>query len=333
MCTVDLMTIEISCPSGLVFEANPIGGSVFVNVGDADRASSERALLTTLRTCHVRTIDPGPYPFAREGTGSPDWDRVLFADLLYSMFKLRIGSFTEARSTLGFTNALTKQDDDRPIGQMYEFEWSCAAVDCRKLCEAVVDLGPICDGVTAITEEMRVAIANQKDLVTNLPGGLKAFWTYSRMALDEPMKKLMKGRLNRSDGSARRKESSVEIVAKHLTRVTNPEGKTVAGPDLFTLHKWLMQPGSAENIDILQSHIELRQPSVDNEVQLICTHCETEQKRVLPFVGPFFFPRSSPQAKRSTRAMMEKAFRATAEASEGSEALLLATSSPSSSPA
>lgn len=332
MCTVDPMTIEIQCPSGLVFEANPIGGSVFVNVGDADKASSERALLTTLRTCHVRTIESGPYPFVPVGGGSPDWDRVLFADLLYSMFKLRMGSFAEPRSTLGFIDAITKKDDERPIGQMYEFDWNCGVSECRKLCHAVVDLNPVCDSVTPITEELREAIANQKDLAVSLPGGLTAFWTYSRMNLDPPMKELMKRRLVRADGSARRKESSVEVVAKHLRRVLGPDGKTVAGPDLFTLHKWLLN-GGAENIDILQSHIELRQPSVENEVQLICDRCETEQMRVLPFAGPFFFPRSSSQAKTAIRAMMEKALRSTSTGSPASEDPPLGISSLSSSPA
>lgn len=296
----------IECPSGLAFEADPIGGQVFVDVGDADKESSQRALHVTLTTVHKRTVNPGPYPFVKEGGGAPDWERVLFADILIAMFSLRMGSFTEKRSTLGFVDAITKKDDERQIGRIYEFKWSCANADCRKLCDGSVDLQPICDEATPITEELREAIATQKELCTDLPDGSKAFWRWSTLSLEAPMKSLMQRRLKRRDGSARRKESAAELVTKHLKRIVLPDGKTTIGPDLEKLHKWVCQPGRAEAIDILQSHIEARQPSVDNEVTLICPFCQEEQVRVLPFAGSFFFPRSSPQAKRALQMLFSK---------------------------
>jgi hypothetical protein len=89
----------------------------------------------------------------------------------------------------------------------------------------------------------------------------------------------------------------VDQIVKHVTKVVTADGKTL-GPDTRSIYKWWTRPGNAEDIDTMLRELDERQPTVDNELLCRCSHCNVEQRRALPFGGTFFFPSTSPQAKR-----------------------------------
>ena len=334
--------ITIACKSGLTFQCHPIGGQVFASVDEANNTTGEQAIRRTFNTCHVHTDDSGPYNHAPLGSSKPDWDKIHFSDMLHAMFSLRKGSFTQPRSENGYVNALG-QGDERPVGQILEFELPCSA--CGKLFESAVDLDEVIETGTEWTDEVRMAVSRSEDIKTVTRAGDTILWRPSTMALNKPMADAMKRIVGPQYGTRHRPEGVVEIIVKHVVKVhTKVPGKggaledKVLGPDIRALHKWFTRPGNGEDLDLMLRELDRRQPTVSNEVMLTCTHCGVEQRRALPFGGTYFFPSTSQQSKRALAKMLEREReerrkKQEQEQTESPAATSSGSSSPTSTPA
>lgn len=288
-----MSTVVVECPSGLVHEAKRMGGEETIVMGDrkgATRAAAAvNAILTTVSNCWTETLEPGPYPFVTPGRGKPQVKRLSWADILFSLVAVRRASFPSKRHTLGFVLDAQGTPDDRPIGDVLDFDFNCRG--CGKIIEWSVDLAIICaQRVQMIEPDVADAISRSRPLRSTIPlAGKWVEWTYSTPELDDSIRELMK-REQRST------ETDVERVAKHLVRV---EGLDKA--DLRSLWRWA-KALDQDDLDYLAAEIRDRQPSFDNEEIVTCYHpnCGIQQTVVLPFGNqPFFSPRAAPQAVRA----------------------------------
>ena len=327
--------LTIRCRSGFTFQCHPIGGQVFASVDQANAATGEQAIRRTFNACHAHTDDPGPYDsWAPVGSSKPEWDRIHFSDLLHAMFDLRMGSFTQKRSELGYLNALGK-DDERSVGQVLEFELPCNG--CGKLFGACADLKDVLETGTPWMDDVRLFFSRAEDLRTRTRGGDTIFWRPSTMSLNEPMTKAMKRIIGPAYGTRERPEGVVEMIVKHVTKVITrkPKGdgfeEVIIGPDIRALYKWFTRNGNGEDIDQMVLELDVRQPTVSNEVLLTCYHCGMEQRRALPFGGTYFFPSTSQQAKQAREKLRQR--RLAEEQKKRAQESEQATSSDSSSPA
>lgn len=116
--------MRIDCPSGLAFEAREWTlGDMEAMAREAESDLDEEGIAAILRRAWTRTLDRGPYPFIDSMTAGYDWKRVLKADIVWALYRLRAGSFPD-NEELGTTG----EDYDFPTEcphhkKPHEFQW------------------------------------------------------------------------------------------------------------------------------------------------------------------------------------------------------------------
>lgn len=291
------MTFEIPLPSGAVIEANGFGGREIIAIAERVGANASGETLTTVMTsCHVGTLDPGPYPFLEAGAGKPSWQKLLWTDLLVAMVRLRIESFPSLAAGEEPLKPGETGPAPRTVGRAYEFEFSCE--HCRHLCGGEIDLAELLadpDHYRPLPESSRARIAASQLFPLTVPGVGSVLFDLRRAEQDAPMRALLKR-------EGRRKETDVESIAKRLKRVEAAGGKVYEQNDLRGIWRWCCGL-SGDALDQLLAGMEAAEGGLNPEITAWCDNveqCGREQRISLPFGRTFFRPRSATR-KGATR--------------------------------
>jgi len=286
------MPFELHLPSEAVIEANGFGGKEIIAIAERVGANASGETLTTVMTsCHVGTLDPGPYPFLEAGPGKPNWNKLLWTDLLVAMLRLRIESFPSLLPGEQVLEAKPGQPPPpapRTVGRTYEFEFSCEF--CRHLCGGEIDLADLLadpDHYRPLPDASKARIAASQFFPLEVPGVGKVLFDLRRAEHDAPMRALLKR-------EGRRKETDVESIAKRLKRVEAGGGKVYEQNDLRGMWRWCCGL-SGDAIDQLLAGMEAAEGGLDTEITAWCDNmeqCGREQRISLPFGRTFFRPRA-----------------------------------------
>lgn len=284
------MPFEIHLPSGAVIEANGFGGREIIAIAERVGANASGETLTTvMSSCHVGTLDPGPYPFLEAGPGKPSWQKMLWTDLLVAMVRLRIESFPSLLPGEEALKPNEKGPPPRTVGRAYEFEFSCE--HCRHLCGGEIDLAELLadpDHYRPLPEASKERLAASQLFPLSVQGVGTVLFDLRRAEQDGPMRALLKR-------EGRRKETDVESIAKRLKRVEAASGKVYEQNDLRGIWRWCCGL-SGDALDQLLAGMEAAEGGLNPEITAWCDNveqCGREQRISLPFGRTFFRPRSA----------------------------------------
>lgn len=286
------MPTEIHLPSGASIEATTFGGREIIAIAERVGANASGETLTTVMTsCHVGTLDPGPYPFLEAGVGKPNWAKFLWTDLLVALIRLRIASFPSLMPGEEEAKVVPGQPPPPPprtVGRTYEYEFSCEF--CRHLCSHEIDLVELLDDpdhYRPLPDASKARIAASQFFPLEVKGVGKVLFDLRRAEQDPPMRALLKR-------EGRRKETDVESIAKRLKRVETAGGKIFEQNDLRGMWRWACGL-SGDALDQLLAGMEEAEGGLDTEITAWCDNmeqCGREQRITLPFGRTFFRPRA-----------------------------------------
>lgn len=265
----------LECPSGLIIEADSLDSSAIIQIAERIGANaSGQTLAAFMRAATKRIVDPGPYPTLRAGEVVPNWNSVLWGDLLSAIIQLRIMSFPSHKGN-------------------FDFEFSCPG--CRKLVPGGIDLAELLadsDHCAPLPDESKEILLSGKMFEFVLPSsGKRVEFDLARADQDEPMRILMQR-------EKRTKETDIEVIAKRLRFVEGLENKTGPIKDLRSIWRWCCKSGSLvfDDIDALLSEMARVDVLFDTKILAWCNNhagnCGRQSRIQLPLDVSFFRPRS-----------------------------------------
>ena len=85
--------MEVTCPSGLRGEIRKCKVREIALFSDVKLLKQGRVSTEVVKSCWVKTLDPGPYPNVEVGSAFLPWDSMLHADRDYVFKQIRIATF------------------------------------------------------------------------------------------------------------------------------------------------------------------------------------------------------------------------------------------------
>lgn len=162
--------MRIDCPSGLAFEAREWTlGDMEAMAREAESDLDEEGLAAILRRAWTRTIDAGPYPFIDKMDVGFEWKRILKADIIWALYRLRAGSFPD--------------DEERgTTGDDYDFQVECQAHKVPVEYQWQIKLSDI--QVRALPDSSRVTMLSGRPLEAKTTDGRKVNFRLPTLEID-----------------------------------------------------------------------------------------------------------------------------------------------------
>lgn len=260
--------MRIVFPSGFCGEARKLRGHEIQAVADrieedATIADGSSTIAPLLAGVWLGTTDPGPYSFVTAGETSPEWSRLLKADVIGALFQVRVGSFRD--------------------GHIYQFPAQCPA--CKKRYDCDVDIkAVILDKMKPVPEATCEAIRKGEALTAHLSDGRAVKFRMTTMADDMPAAKLRKQLVR----AGVRGNDSMTIVDHVAMMVVSVEGQNHMDPKRV----WLW----ARELDLdelygLTDQFDAQTGGYDTVINAKCPHCKHIQELDLPLGRTFLDPR------------------------------------------
>jgi len=281
--------MRIVCPSGFTGQARKLRGAELQAIADRLEEDSSiqdggSTIAPLLSGVWLETTDPGPYTFmtASENT-TPDWLRMVKADVIGALFQVRVGSFRD--------------------GHLYTFSTQCPA--CKKRYECDIDLEKsILGTATPMPEAAIDALKTGTPLVAKLADGRAVKFRLTTMLDETEHAKIKKQLVRRKE----RANDSSNIIDQVAMMVVSVEGMNVLDP----LRAWMW----ARDLDLddlfgLVDQIDAQSGGYDTMVDARCPHCKHLQEIDLPLGRSFLDPR-----KRSDRAEKPTTMQARTQSTE-----------------
>lgn len=174
----------ITNPSGFSFEARKWRLKDMETLAErAEQAGAGDDLLVDIvREQWVRTVDPGPYAFVTEGTSSVEWDRILKPDILWSLFRVRVGSWPSYPER-GITS------------EHYQFDVKCSNCKPARLFPQMVQLGAL--KIRPLPEESKTVLMSGRPFEVPAVDGRKVLFHLPTLQQDRELNVFLK-RLKRA---------------------------------------------------------------------------------------------------------------------------------------
>jgi hypothetical protein len=277
--------MQIPCPSGLVGEFRNIKGHELAKLAEeADDAATpaEGGIVTIVRGCWQKLIDPGPYPESYfDANGAVAWQKVLKGDLQTMLFRLRASSVR------------TPDADDGPWGKgdLYVFAVRCEA--CGKRYEWEVHLSEL--PMKMLPEASKKVIATGNVSFETRVSDRKFVFTLGTLARDQPLEKLMKSQ-------GRVKGTIIDILA---ARTLSIEG-LAAQNDIRAKWNAIKDLDNWELQD-LQAAYEAVDCGIETTIETRCdkADCRWPQEVELPMGKDFFSARKSRKRSQTTEPILD----------------------------
>jgi hypothetical protein len=267
--------MKIHCPTGMIVEARPWS---LDDMGEmAIRASQPNVgddlIVDAVTRQHVATVDPGPYPFVQAGDTHFDWKRVLKADLIWALYRIRAGSFP-VYPDLGLD------------GEDYTFDFRCPDPSCDGHHKPDVHKIRLCDlQVRALPASSFEIMRSGKSFETKVAGKLVR-WVLATSALDAPLREHVKRERKRTQ-NPKRPSTLAEDLAAQITWIEDVNG---SDRDLGARAKWLGALSIGDWAH-LRDEIIRAAPLVRNKADVTCEECGRVTPIPVPLFGTFFSPK------------------------------------------
>ena len=232
----------------------------------------EDLILDAVARQHVRTADPGPYPFVQLGDAHFTWSGMLKVDVLWSLYRLRAGSFPDDPE-----HGLTSED--------YTFEHRCGDTACDGHKVPSVQRVRLCDlKQRKLPASSFATMRGGGSFETKVDGKVVKF-VLPTFALDAPLREHLKKERKKAN-NPRRPVTPAEQIAAQLTFI---EGVKNSDKDLGARAKWLAGLTAHQWVP-LRDTITKAAPFVGNKVDATCDVCGRVEELGLPLVPSFFAP-------------------------------------------
>lgn len=264
----------ITCPSGLQGEIRGMRGKEAALLTDKHASRDGSVIEKILRSCWVKTIDPGPYAFDPE---KPlDWMDALVGDRLYTLIQIRIETF----------------------GPEYSFMAQCQKPTCRHRFEQPLDLSQLPQ--RKLSEEAALAFQNGNRFESRFSRDGRRVWFRLLTGRDELEAKTKITKSNVDPMLASLLFRIQEIEDLPVSKESAKFGVTSVNPaDKGAQRRFLEDLPFGDMVDLLNQFGEV-DCGVDTGVTIECPECWEQEEIDLPFDRQFFLPRPSKRSPQAT---------------------------------
>jgi phage FluMu protein Com len=266
--------MRIVCPSGFSGQARKLRGSELQTMADRIEEDSTisdggTTIAPLLSGVWLETTDPGPYSFmTASDTTTPDWLRMVKADVIGALFQVRVGSFRD--------------------GHLYTFTTQCPA--CKKRYDCDIDMQKvILDKANPIPETTLEALKSGAALSAKLVDGRAVKFRLTTMGDDIAHAKIRKQLVRRKE----RANDTTNIIDQLAMMIVSVEGLTQLDP--IRAWKWARDL-ELDDLYSLIDQFDAQSGGYDTMIDARCPHCKHLQEIDLPLGRSFLDPR-----KRSDR--------------------------------
>ena len=272
------MSIEVACPSGLVFSARRMyGGAYQAMASVVERGTQLEAAAHGLAACALEIVDPGPYGNTPGTKPSVEfWKHAWAIDLMVASIDLRLQSFPRSPE----------------LGKGLPVTFNCR--QCGKLTDnwQIDDIGIylLPPRLRTMPQKTRDAVKARVKFQTKIDGK-RIEYDVQRLRQDIDMRDILK-----RNAPGRRQLTPVEIVAKQLCFV---EG--LKAQNLLSFWRWCGEQ-DAEVLDELLTLFFRTEGTLDTTTRVTCQNsdCAIEQDIQLPFGGKAFWSPKRAKAEEET---------------------------------
>lgn len=227
-----------------------------------------------------RVLDPGPYPFLKEGATAIEARRLLKKDIQWWLFRARAASHPD--------------DPEHGVtGEDFVFDWVCSRNKKHDTSPAKVRL---CDlRVRPLSPEGVEHLQTGKPLSVTMSGGEVVSFTLATMQIDEPMREVLNRRTKalrqRQKGAKAVEPTPAEILACQIVSVSS-----LGENQSFERRAAYIGKLRFRDWATLQRAISAVAPEIDLRVDCRCDECGARTEVLLPLTHGFFAPRLGDEA-------------------------------------
>ena len=266
--------MRVELPSGMTLEMRPwsLGDMGEMAIRASQPNAGDALLFDAVSYQHVETIDPGPYPSVQVGDAKFDWARILKADVLWALYRIRAASFPDDPA-----HGLTGED--------YQFPYRCPDPACEGHKIETTKTVRLCDlRVRKLPSASAAVMRSGASFETRVAGRVVKY-VLPTFALDAPLREHLK-RERKATRNPKRPTTPAEDLASQVVFI---EGVKNSDKDLAVRAKWL---GALSVHDWAPFRDELIRaaPVIGNRIDSVCDVCGRVTTSGLPLAQGFFAP-------------------------------------------
>jgi hypothetical protein len=266
--------VRIECPSGLVIEARPwsLGDMGEMAIRASQSNQGDDLILDAVARQHASTVDPGPYAWIQAGDAHFAWTNVLKVDVLWSLYRLRAGSFPDDPE-----HGLTGED--------YTYPFRCTNTECDGHKTESVQRVRLCDlKMRKLPASSAVVMQSGASFETKVACRVVKY-VLPTFAIDAPLREYLK-KERKTSGNPRRPVTPAEQIAAQVTFI---EGVKNSDRDIGARAKWL---GALEAFQWVpfRDTLTAAAPIIGNKTDATCDSCGRVTTIGLPLAPTFFAP-------------------------------------------
>lgn len=272
----------VSCPSGLVFEAQEWDlADMSAMARAAEDNLSEEAIATIVSRAWVRTIDPGPYPFISSLDAGFDWKRVTKVDVMWALFTIRAGSFPDD-SVRGLT------------GDDYVFDVDCTNREHKGFdgqyepftSQQRVKLSGL--KARPLPESTRETMRAGKPLSVKTPSGRTIEYRLPTLEVDAELREHLKDRKRREKLTELPTPGPTDYFGAQASRIEGLKTQDIASRIAFFASRDM----TLKQFVPVRDAMVAAGSSIDTKVPVQCPECSRRWVSQLPLQPAFFLPPS-----------------------------------------